>query len=179
MVWRRYRSATLRCEDAREAISARLDGEHPQLSDRTVESHLSVCDSCREYEALAPSLSRLSLRASKSPPPALTPLLTSLLSRQAPNVGAPFERPLNSRRSILSKGSGPPKRAGVHRVHVARWAAGLIPAIAAAVVLPLGASAHTRVVPTRNPTPCTARLHPGVDHAGSRSSHPSHPHTSG
>jgi anti-sigma factor RsiW len=176
MGWGRYKSATLRCEDAREAISARLDGERPQLSDKTIESHLSRCDSCREYEALAPSLSRLSLRASKSPPPALTPLLTSLLSRQAPRAEAPFERTLHSRRPSLSKGAGLPKRAGANRVHFARWAAGLIPAIAAAVVLPLGASAHAHVVPTRNPTPCTARLHRGVHHGGSRSGHPSHSH---
>jgi anti-sigma factor RsiW len=156
MRWMRHKSAVVRCEEAREAISARLDGETSPVSERAIETHLSACGSCREFHALAPSLNRLSLRASKSPPPALTPLLTTQMLQLDRSPAYHSHRAREDGRSSV------PKQKRRPRAGVARWAAGLVPAIAVAVVLPLGAAVHTRVVPTRDPTPCTARLHRGV-----------------
>jgi RNA polymerase sigma-70 factor, ECF subfamily len=39
----------MRCEVAREALSARLDGEHPQVLAQQVDAHLESCGRCRTW----------------------------------------------------------------------------------------------------------------------------------
>lgn len=41
--------AVMRCEIAREALSARLDGERPQVLAQQVDAHLESCRSCRSW----------------------------------------------------------------------------------------------------------------------------------
>ena len=41
--------AGMRCEDAREALSARLDGERPQVLAQQVDAHLESCGRCRTW----------------------------------------------------------------------------------------------------------------------------------
>jgi RNA polymerase sigma-70 factor (ECF subfamily) len=41
--------AGMRCDVAREALSARLDGERPQVLAQQVDAHLESCRSCRAW----------------------------------------------------------------------------------------------------------------------------------
>jgi RNA polymerase sigma-70 factor (ECF subfamily) len=41
--------AGMRCDVAREALSARLDGEHPHVLAQQVDAHLDTCRSCRAW----------------------------------------------------------------------------------------------------------------------------------
>ena len=41
--------AGMRCEIAREALSARLDGERPQVLAQQIDAHLESCRSCRSW----------------------------------------------------------------------------------------------------------------------------------
>ena len=41
--------AGMRCEVAREALSARLDGERPQVLAQQVDAHLESCGRCRTW----------------------------------------------------------------------------------------------------------------------------------
>lgn len=41
--------AGMRCDDAREALSARLDGERPQVLAQQVDAHLDSCRACRTW----------------------------------------------------------------------------------------------------------------------------------
>ena len=41
--------ARMRCEVAREALSARLDGERPQVLAQQVDAHLESCRNCRTW----------------------------------------------------------------------------------------------------------------------------------
>lgn len=51
------------CDDIREAISARLDGEDPALELETIATHLALCPACRRWETDAIRLSRLTRAA--------------------------------------------------------------------------------------------------------------------
>jgi predicted anti-sigma-YlaC factor YlaD len=46
------------CDSAREAISARIDGEDPGLPEAVLEAHLMSCASCREWQQRAHSVTR-------------------------------------------------------------------------------------------------------------------------
>jgi predicted anti-sigma-YlaC factor YlaD len=46
------------CDSAREAISARIDGEDPDLPDGALETHLASCASCREWQQRAHAVTR-------------------------------------------------------------------------------------------------------------------------
>ena len=41
--------AGMRCDVAREALSARLDGERPQVLAQQVDAHLESCRGCRSW----------------------------------------------------------------------------------------------------------------------------------
>src|SRR2546430_13340362 len=41
--------AGMRCDVAREALSARLDGERPQVLAQQIDAHLESCRSCRAW----------------------------------------------------------------------------------------------------------------------------------
>lgn len=69
----------MRCEDYREAISARMDGEDvPELGtpaevDAAVEEHLAGCAGCREYADRAAHVTRLARIRPAEPGPDLLP----------------------------------------------------------------------------------------------------------
>jgi predicted anti-sigma-YlaC factor YlaD len=46
------------CDSAREAVSARIDGESPGLPDDVLETHLAGCPSCREWQQRAHAVTR-------------------------------------------------------------------------------------------------------------------------
>jgi predicted anti-sigma-YlaC factor YlaD len=47
-----------RCDPVQEALSARLDGEAPGVSDAEIDTHLAGCAACRTFEAALPELTR-------------------------------------------------------------------------------------------------------------------------
>src|ERR1700730_9099193 len=48
----------MECDRAREAISARIDGEDPGVPDAALEAHLASCQACRDWQQRAHVLSR-------------------------------------------------------------------------------------------------------------------------
>jgi len=48
----------MECDRAREAISARIDGEDPGVPDGVLEAHLAGCDACRAWQQRAHALTR-------------------------------------------------------------------------------------------------------------------------
>jgi predicted anti-sigma-YlaC factor YlaD len=48
----------MECDRAREAISARIDGEDPGVPDGALEAHLAGCQACRDWEQRAHVLTR-------------------------------------------------------------------------------------------------------------------------
>ena len=48
----------MECDRAREAISARIDGEDPGVPDGALEAHLAGCDACRAWQQRAHALTR-------------------------------------------------------------------------------------------------------------------------
>lgn len=62
----------MRCEQCREVVSARLDGEATETDDRGVEVHLARCGACRGFEARAAELHRATRVRAAEPVPDLT-----------------------------------------------------------------------------------------------------------
>jgi predicted anti-sigma-YlaC factor YlaD len=60
------------CSDAREAVSARLDGELAELDELRLESHLRDCADCREFAREAAAAAGLLRDAALERPPAWT-----------------------------------------------------------------------------------------------------------
>jgi predicted anti-sigma-YlaC factor YlaD len=81
----------MRCEDCRDAISARMDGEAPGVEDGAVERHLTGCAACRAFADRAPHVTRLTrVRPAEDLPDVLPGLLAALdagESRPAPQRG--------------------------------------------------------------------------------------------
>jgi predicted anti-sigma-YlaC factor YlaD len=74
----------MRCDVAREALSARLDGELPQLEEAALDAHLETCASCRAYAPTLAGLHRnLRVRAAE-PVPDLTGQIMALTADQLP-----------------------------------------------------------------------------------------------
>jgi predicted anti-sigma-YlaC factor YlaD len=48
----------MECDRAREAISARIDGEDPGVPDGALEAHLAGCDACRDWQRRAHVMTR-------------------------------------------------------------------------------------------------------------------------
>jgi predicted anti-sigma-YlaC factor YlaD len=46
------------CDRAREAISARIDGEHPGLPGNVIQAHLASCAECRDWQQRAHEVTR-------------------------------------------------------------------------------------------------------------------------
>jgi predicted anti-sigma-YlaC factor YlaD len=72
------------CMQAREAVSARLDGELSELETQRLEGHLGGCPSCREFAAEAAGLARM-LRGA-----ALEAAPTELFAPRRRRVGMPL-----------------------------------------------------------------------------------------
>lgn len=63
----------MNCEQAREAASARLDGELPAAEDGALDEHLARCSACRGWAADVAAVSRrVTLRPASLPGPDLT-----------------------------------------------------------------------------------------------------------
>jgi predicted anti-sigma-YlaC factor YlaD len=78
----------MRCEDFRDAISARMDGEDPGVEPGAVERHLDGCAACRAFSERAAHVTRLArIRPAEDVPDVLPGLLAALdagESRPAP-----------------------------------------------------------------------------------------------
>jgi predicted anti-sigma-YlaC factor YlaD len=69
----------MRCEDCRDAISARLDGEDPGVEAGAVERHLDGCAACRAFSDRAAHVTRLArIRSAEDVPDVLPGLLAAL-----------------------------------------------------------------------------------------------------
>jgi RNA polymerase sigma-70 factor (ECF subfamily) len=135
----------LSCELARESVSVRMDGERPAAPRRALAAHLATCRDCRAFEAGASTLAerRLSVRAPRPVPTDLAASLALLLPTGS--TVAAVRPPTQRRRAIRWR-------------RASQWAAAVTMAVAAVVAFPLAASSHPRMVPSRQPTPCTASL---------------------
>jgi predicted anti-sigma-YlaC factor YlaD len=143
----RGKGAVVRCEDAQEAISARLDGERHPVAGAALEMHLGNCQSCRDFEAEVVDLGRRAgLRSPRSVPEDLLAMLVPVL-KPAPPPHFPSRR-----RRRWEQGYRP----GWART--AQWAGAIVPAVLVSVALPLGLGSQPRLVPTRPPSPCTIGL---------------------
>jgi predicted anti-sigma-YlaC factor YlaD len=141
----------LSCRHAQEAISARQDGEPLPVRMAALDAHFTVCPACRALrDRVASTLpdQRLSLRTSRTPPPALIRDLVALL--EPPPFGA---AQVARRRGRMRRATG---RRSLARA--TQWTAATAVVVVAAIALPIGAGAHPRLVPSRQPTTCTAGL---------------------
>jgi predicted anti-sigma-YlaC factor YlaD len=69
----------MRCEDCRDAISARMDGEDPGAAAGEVERHLEGCAACRAFSDRAAHVTRLArIRPAEDLPDVLPGLLAAL-----------------------------------------------------------------------------------------------------
>jgi anti-sigma factor RsiW len=64
------RDETMRCDDARLLISARLDGESKEASDAPLEAHLAACSACQQEQAALTGTVRWLRTLPESEPPA-------------------------------------------------------------------------------------------------------------
>jgi predicted anti-sigma-YlaC factor YlaD len=85
------------CERYRLAISARLDGEDPELAAATLDRHLSACPACRRWEGEATALTRAARLASADPIPDLTPAILSAIGEERAARRAPQWDPASLR----------------------------------------------------------------------------------
>lgn len=130
----------LHCETVREAVSARVDGEHPVVPSAVLDAHLARCAACRGFEAGVTGLAReLRVREPKSAPAGLASSLTPLL------------RPVPPSRHAVSWHRPSRRRA-------AQWAMAALPAALAALVLPLGATSGPAHAPQRTHALCSTTL---------------------
>lgn len=75
----------MQCDDVRDALSARLDGEPTGLDDPTLHAHLAGCPSCRSFdERLADVHRRIRVRPAEVVPD----LSTAIMARVAPATPA-------------------------------------------------------------------------------------------
>jgi predicted anti-sigma-YlaC factor YlaD len=110
----------MRCDDARPALSARLDGEPTLVDDLDLDAHLSTCGACRAWYATAEEVTRTARMAS-APAPDLTARILAAVQTDA----VPVRR---RRRSAL----------------VLRWALGVLAVVQVLIAVPdlLGSVGH-------------------------------------
>ena len=141
----RRRSPVIGCEEAQEAISARLDQEWHRAVGAALDGHLVNCQACRVFKADAAGLGRRARLRSPSPCPGLLATLTPLLEP--------------GRRTLLASARvAPPLRPGSGWARTVRWAGAMVPAVVVLVAFPLGVGSQPRLVPTRPPSACTLGL---------------------
>lgn len=125
---RRGKLTVATCEDTREAISARFDGEQSEICDAIIAAHAAACRPCHEFQSNLASLERrVGLRASKPAPEALVPLLLPLLRSDS--------RPASAIRASRCRRW----QSSVGWLRVAGWARAIAPAALAVFALLLGA----------------------------------------
>lgn len=143
----RRKSPPIGCEEAQEAVSARLDGEwHPSLG-AALEEHLANCYACREFQADVASLERRGRLRSPQPVP-----------EDSVATLAPLLEP--GRRALLASARRWHHHCGLGSgwARTVRWTVAVAPAVIVLVALPLGVGSRPRLVPTRPPSPCTLGL---------------------
>lgn len=140
------KEALVGCEEACEAISARLDSERLPVGDRDLDAHLARCATCREFEAQVLVLAhKVGLRSARPVPKDLVAALAAMVEPADPPT------------------TGLVRRCSLHWARFGwasrlQWAGIAIPAVVAAVAISMGAGTHTHLVPTRPPSPCTVGL---------------------
>ena len=83
----------MRCDDCRDAISARLDGEDGPGESAAVDAHLATCGSCRAFADDAARVTRLARTRLADEGPDLVPqLLAAWDARQPDPVAVPTRR---------------------------------------------------------------------------------------
>lgn len=90
----------MRCDLARRAISARLDGEAAEVGAAEVDAHLMSCVPCCDWQRRSHELTRKA-RLQRSPSPRPTPELLDTLTR-AYQIAQPRWGPLTSARAALA-----------------------------------------------------------------------------
>ena len=70
------------CTRIRHAISARLDGEDPDVEPSVIEAHLDACARCREFAASAERFHRASRLAPAPQVPDLTPAILAAIGNE-------------------------------------------------------------------------------------------------
>lgn len=153
MTGRRYSGGPVRllgCEEAVEAVSARLDGERVPVGERDLDAHLASCPSCREFEARIADLGRrVRLMPARPVPDHLVATLAPLLEPSAGSLPRALRQTLRRR---FAPGTGP-DWAGA-----AGWAGATLSVVLVAVALSFGVGQHPHLVPTRPVSPCTEGL---------------------
>jgi predicted anti-sigma-YlaC factor YlaD len=76
------------CQQWREAVSARIDGEDPGLADAGIERHLASCAGCRAWQSAAISATRTARLRPAEPVPDLTGRIMAAVVVAAPAAGA-------------------------------------------------------------------------------------------
>jgi predicted anti-sigma-YlaC factor YlaD len=77
----------MRCDLAREALSARLDGELPQLDDAALDAHLQSCVACQSHASALAGLHRSMRVRAAEPVPDLTRLIMAAAADRLPPAG--------------------------------------------------------------------------------------------
>jgi anti-sigma factor RsiW len=135
------------CDRARQAMSARLDGERTDIPGGEVEAHLADCPDCRLFAAGSIGLTGTGgLAASRQAPDALQEHLALELAR---TVGS---APRSRARRPRTVRADPTWRRRLP------WVGALTPAALAAVFVPLGALSSPHEIPSHVSTPCTVSL---------------------
>ncbi|HMK63304.1 MAG TPA: zf-HC2 domain-containing protein [Acidimicrobiales bacterium] len=140
--------AYMGCTEARLAISARTDGEEWRGTVSRLEDHLARCSACRHFELacsgerpeLVALARRLRLRSSRSVPPELLASMTAVRDDEG-GPGRPARHPIRL----------------PHRLPLS-WVTAVVPAAAAAAVMPLAFARSPAPAATHVPTPCTIEL---------------------
>jgi len=79
------------CEVAREALSARIDGEREPVPRQRVDEHLGTCDECRQWYFRAREETQLLRKlAGQERPPLTTVTEASAATRRRPTGGSPL-----------------------------------------------------------------------------------------
>jgi predicted anti-sigma-YlaC factor YlaD len=100
----------MNCDSAREAISARIDGEDPGLSASALDEHLASCADCRDWQQRAHELTR---RARLGGP---------LLERDLTAQVLAAVRPARPKPRRFDRGTGLAQRGGLAAVALAQLA---------------------------------------------------------
>ncbi|GAA1797936.1 zf-HC2 domain-containing protein [Luedemannella flava] len=111
------------CEEFREALSARLDGESEPIDASLTDAHVSACPPCATWYDAAATVTRLSRLRPAQPPPTLAPETLATILAAAPAPSAPPGRRLdrsarNSAPDNVPDGPNAEKSGG-------RWVSGL------------------------------------------------------
>jgi predicted anti-sigma-YlaC factor YlaD len=142
----RGRSPVVGCDQATEAVSARLDRERLPLAEADLDLHLAHCEGCRDYETAAVALVRRArLREPRAVPGDLVARLAPLLEPAPRGLPGLVARGRRGRRPRVGWAT-------------AQWAGAMVPAAIAVVAISLGAGSSSHLVPTRPPSPCTIGL---------------------